>query len=165
METTEQQAAEEAKLSVTQRQELERKREREAYEKRIAELDMSARTEREKRHALLIRAEASARMAGVAGKLFNPALADVAMREVATRLRVEVDGEGREQVVAVMGTEQDRELLATAWEKIERDHLSPFYKAAGGAGAAHGGGGGRGGAAQFASLQDLVTARLNGTGR
>ena len=53
-------AAEEAKLSATQRAELERKREREGYEKRIGELDTLSKTEREKRHALLIRAEACA---------------------------------------------------------------------------------------------------------
>ena len=158
-------AAEEAKLSATQRADLERKREREAYEKRIGELDTLSKTEREKRHALLIRAEASGRMNAVASKLFNPALAAAAMREVTDRLRVEVDGEGNEHVVAVMGSEQDREPLATAWEKIERDHLAPFFKAAGGAGAAHGGGGGRGGASEFATLQDLVTARLKITGR
>ena len=158
-------AAEEAKLSATQRAELERKREREGFEKRIAELDVSARTEREKRHALLIRAEASTRMNAVASKLFNPALATAAMREVTDRLRVEVDAEGNEHVVAVMGSEQDREPLTTAWEKIERDHLSPFFKAAGGAGAAHGGGGGRGAGSQYATLQDLVTDRLKSTGR
>lgn len=158
-------AAEEAKLSATQRAELERKREREAYEKRIGELDTLSKTEREKRHALLIQAEASTRMNAVAPKLFNPSLAKAAMREVTDRLRVEVDAEGNERVVAVMGSEQDREPLTTAWEKIERDHLAPFFKAAGGAGAAHGGGGGRGGASEFATLQDLVTARLKSTGR
>jgi hypothetical protein len=104
-------------------------------------------------------------MNAVASKLFNPALAAAAMREVTDRLRVEVDAEGNERVVAVMGSEQDREPLTTAWEKIERDHLAPFFKSAGGAGAAHGGGGGRGGASEFATLQDLVTARLKSTGK
>lgn len=157
----EKQAAEEAKLSATQRAELERKREREAYEKRITDLDALSKAEREKRHALLIRAEASQRMAGVAPRLFNPALADVAMREVASLLRVEVDAQGNEHVVAVMGAEGDREPLATAWEKIERDRLAAFFKAAGGAGAAHGGGN-AGGRAAFAGLSptDKIAAAL-----
>jgi hypothetical protein len=160
-------AAEEAKLSATQRAELERKREREAFEKRIGELDTLSKTEREKRHALLIRAEASGRMNAVASKLFNPALAAAAMREVMDRLRVEVDAEGNERVVAVMGSEQDREPLATAWEKIERDHLAPFFKAAGGAGAAHGGGGSAGGRASWAGLNatDKIAAGLAATHR
>ena len=160
-------AAEEAKLSATQRAELERKREREGYEKRIGELDALSKTEREKRHALLIQAEASARMSAVAPKLFNPSLVKAATREVTDRLRVEVDGEGNEHVVAVMGSEQDREPLATAWEKIERDHLAPFFKAAGGAGAAHGGGGSAGGRASWAGLNatDKIAAGLAATHR
>jgi hypothetical protein len=156
--------AEEAKLSATQRADLERKREREAFEKRIGELDTLSKTERQKRHALLIRAEASGRMNAVASKLFNPALATAAMREVTDRLRVEVDEQGNEHVVAVMGSEQDREPLTTAWEKIERDHLAPFFKAAGGAGAAHGGGGSAGGRSAFAGMSptEKIAASLKG---
>jgi hypothetical protein len=151
-------AAEEAKISATQRAELERKREREGFEKRIADLDASARTEREKRHALLIRAEASTRMNAVASKLFNPALASAAMREVTDRLRVEVDAEGVERVVAVMGSEQDREPLTTAWEKIERDRLAPFFKTDGGAGARHGSGVGGGNGPVAGSSTDRIEA-------
>ena len=156
--------AEEAKLSATQRADLERKREREAFEKRIGELDTLSKTERQKRHVLLIRAEASGRMNAVASRLFNPALATAAMREVTDRLRVEVDEQGNEHVVAVMGSEQDREPLTTAWEKIERDHLAPFFKAAGGAGAAHGGGGSAGGRSAFAGMSptEKIAASLKG---
>jgi hypothetical protein len=100
----------------------------------------------------------------VASKLFNPALATAAMREVTDRLRVEVDEQGNEHVVAVMGSEQDREPLTTAWEKIERDHLAPFFKAAGGAGAAHGGGGSAGGRSAFAGMSptEKIAASLKG---
>lgn len=147
----EKQAAEEAKLSATQRAELERKREREGYERRIAELDGNAKSERQRRHALLIESAAAQRVAGVAPRLFNPQLAGVVTREVASRLRVEDDGQGNERVVAVMGAEGDREPLETAWSKIEAEHLAPFFKAAGGAGAAHGGGAGNG----TASWKDL----------
>lgn len=136
----EKQAAEEAKLSATQRAELERKREREGYEKRIGELDTLSKTEREKRHALLIKSAAAGRVASVASRLFNPALSDVVTREVSQLLRVEDDGQGNERVVVVMGAEGDREPLETAWSKIEAERLAPFFKAAGGAGAAHGSG-------------------------
>lgn len=157
----EKQAAEEAKLSATQRAELERKREREAYEKRIADLDTSAKTEREKRHALLIESAASQRVAAVAPKLFNPQLTGVVAREIASLLRVEVGEDGAERVVAVMGSEQDREPLDTAWQKIERDRLAPFFKAEGGAGARHGSGTG-GGSSSWAGLSasDKIAAGL-----
>lgn len=153
--------AEEAKLSATQRAELERKREREAYEKRIADLDTSAKTEREKRHALLIESAASQRVAAVAPKLFNPQLTGVVAREIASLLRVEVGEDGAERVVAVMGSEQDREPLDTAWQKIERDRLAPFFKAEGGAGARHGSGTG-GGSSSWAGLSasDKIAAGL-----
>lgn len=147
----EKQAAEEAKLSATQRAELERKREREGYEKRIAELDVTAKGERQRRHALMIENAAAQRVSGAASKLFNPQLAGVVTREVASVLRVEDDGQGNERVVAVMGAEGDREPLETAWSKIEAERLAPFFKAAGGAGAAHGGGAGAG----TASWKDL----------
>ena len=104
-------AAEEAKLSATQRQELERKREREAFEKRITELDTSAKGEREKRHQLLVEHAAAQRVSGIAGKLFNPALASTVTREISALLRVESDADGAERVVAVMGAEGDREPL------------------------------------------------------
>ena len=84
---------------------------------------MSARTEREKRHALLIRAEASTRMNAVASAV-QPRPRHGGDAEVTDRLRVEVDAEGNEHVVAVMGSEQDREPLTTAWRRSSRDHLA-----------------------------------------
>ena len=144
-------AAEEAKLSATQRAELERKREREGYEKRLAELDTRAKGEREKRHRLLVENAAAQRVSGIASTLFNPALASTVTREISSLLRVESDEDGTERVVAVMGAEGDREPLETAWSKIEAERLTPFFKAEGGAGAAHGSGS-AGGRAAFAGL-------------
>lgn len=143
--------AEEAKLSATEREKRERAREIDARDKRIAELDTNVKTERMRRHALMIENAAALRVNSVASKLFNPALSGVVTREVASLLRVEDDGQGNERVVAVMGAEGDREPLETAWSKIEAERLAPFFKAAGGAGAAHGGGAG----ASTASWKDL----------
>jgi len=143
--------AEEAKLSATEREKRERAREIEARDKQIAALDAAVKTERQRRHALMIENAAAQRVSGVATKLFNPQLAGVVTREVASLLRVEDDGQGNERVVAVMGAEGDREPLETAWSKIEAERLAPFFKAAGGAGAAHGGGAGAG----TASWKDL----------
>lgn len=153
-------AAEEAKLSATQRQELERKREREAFEKRITELDTSAKGEREKRHQLLVEHAAAQRVSGIAGKLFNPALASTVTREISALLRVESDADGAERVVAVMGAEGDREPLETAWSKIEAERLTKFFKAEGGAGAAHGSGnaGGRAAFAGMSSTEKIAAA-------
>lgn len=153
-------AAEEAKLSATQRQELERKREREAFEKRITELDTSAKGEREKRHQLLVEHAAAQRVSGIAGKLFNPALASTVTREISALLRVESDADGAERVVAVMGAEGDREPLETAWSKIEAERLTKFFKSEGGAGAAHGSGnaGGRAAFAGMSSTEKIAAA-------
>jgi len=144
--------AEEAKLSAAEREKRERAREIEARDKRIAELDTGVKTERQRRHALMIENVAAQRVNGVATKLFNPALSGVVTREIASLLRVEDDGAGNERVVAVMGAEGDREPIETAWPKIEQERLTPFFKAAGGAGAAHGGGGASAGTASWKDL-------------
>ena len=157
-------AAEEAKLSATQRAELERKREREGYEAKIKDLDARAQTETQRRHGLMVQHAAASRLGTLAARLFNPEIAEELEGIASSAMRVEVV-DGREVVTIRLGTEGDTEPLETGWQKFVDGKLSKFFKAAGGAGAAHGGGGGRGGASEFATLQDLVTARLKITGR
>ena len=157
-------AAEEAKLSATQRAELERKREREGYEAKIKDLDARAQTETQRRHGLMVQHAAASRLGTLAARLFNPEIAEELEGIASSAMRVEVV-DGREVVTIRLGTEGDTEPLETGWQKFVDGKLSKFFKAAGGAGAAHGGGGGRGGASEFATLQDLVTARLKSTGR
>ena len=157
-------AAEEAKLSATQRAELERKREREGYEAKIKDLDARAQTETQRRHGLMVQHAAASRLGTLAARLFNPGVAEELEGIASSAMRVEVV-DGREVVTIRLGTEGDTEPLETGWQKFVDGKLSKFFKAAGGAGAAHGGGGGRGGASEFTTLQDLVTARLKSTGR
>ena len=157
-------AAEEAKLSATQRAELERKRERDGYEAKIKDLDARAQTETQRRHGLMVQHAAASRLGTLAARLFNPEIAEELEGIASSAMRVEVV-DGREVVTIRLGTEGDTEPLETGWQKFVDGKLSKFFKAAGGAGAAHGGGGGRGGASEFATLQDLVTARLKITGR
>lgn len=157
-------AAEEAKLSATQRAELERKREREGYEAKIKDLDARAQTETQRRHGLMVQHAAASRLGTLAARLFNPEIAEELEGIASSAMRVEVV-DGREVVTIRLGTEGDTEPLETGWQKFVDGKLSKFFKAAGGAGAAHGGGGGRGGASEFATLQDLVTARLKSTGK
>ena len=157
-------AAEEAKLSATQRAELERKRERDGYEAKIKDLDARAQTETQRRHGLMVQHAAASRLGTLAARLFNPEIAEELEGIASSAMRVEVV-DGREVVTIRLGTEGDTEPLETGWQKFVDGKLSKFFKAAGGAGAAHGGGGGRGGASEFATLQDLVTARLKSTGR
>jgi len=157
-------AAEEAKLSATQRAELERKREREGFEAKIKELDVRAQTETQRRHGLMVQHAAASRLGTLAARLFNPEIAEELEGIASSAMRVEVV-DGREVVTIRLGTEGDTEPLETGWQKFVDGKLSKFFKAAGGAGAAHGGGGGRGGASEFTTLQDLVTARLKSTGR
>lgn len=157
-------AAEEAKLSATQRAELERKRERESFEAKIKDLDARAQTETQRRHGLMVQHAAASRLGTLAARLFNPEIAEELEGIASSAMRVEVV-DGREVVTIRLGTEGDTEPLETGWQKFVDGKLSKFFKAAGGAGAAHGGGGGRGGASEFATLQDLVTARLKSTGR
>ena len=157
-------AAEEAKLSATQRAELERKREREGYEAKIKDLDARAQTETQRRHGLMVQHAAASRLGTLAARLFNPEIAEELEGIASSAMRVEVV-DGREVVTIRLGTEGDTEPLETGWQKFVDGKLSKFFKAAGGAGAAHGGGGGRCGASEFTTLQDLVTARLKSTGR
>ena len=141
--------AEEAKLSATQRAELERKRERETYEKKIAELDTTAKRERDQRHALLRSQAAASAVAGFAAKLLNDKLAPVAQREIASRLVVEPQADGSERLMVRMSdAAADLEPVETALPKLIDAEIAPVYfRAQGGAGSQHGGGAGNGGSA------------------
>jgi len=154
-------AAEEAKLSAAQRADLERKREREGYEKRIAELDAGVTRERTLRHQSLVRHAAASKLSTVSAKLFNAEIAEEIEGIVANSLRVE-EIDGREVVSIRLGAEGDTEPLETGWQKFVDAKLSKFFKAAGGAGAAHGGGGASGGVKTWGHLSpaDKIAAGL-----
>lgn len=148
----EKQAAEEAKLSATQRAELERKRERETYEKKIADATTAAAREREARHDLLKRNRAAEAVAGVAARLLNDRLAPTVQREIASRLVVEAQADGTERLMVRMSdAAADLEPADAALPKLIDAEIAPvFFKAQGGSGAQHGGG--NGGAAPWKNL-------------
>ncbi len=158
-----QREAEEAKLSATQRAELERKREREAYEKKIADLDTSAKREREQRHALLRSQAAASSVASFAAKLLNDKLAPVAQREIASRLVVEPQADGTERLMVRMSdAAADLEPVETGLAKLIDAEIAPVYfRAQGGAGSQHGGGAGNGASAwRHLSPADKIAAGL-----
>lgn len=149
-----QREAEEAKLSAAQRAELERKRERETWEKRLADLDTTAKRERDQRHALLRSQCAAEAVAGFAAKLLNDKLAPVARREIASRLVVEPQADGTEKLMVRMSdAAADLEPAETALPKLIDAEIAPVYfRAQGGAGSQHGGGAGGNGAAAWKNL-------------
>lgn len=141
----EKRAAEEAKLSAAQRQELAAKRDREAWEKKVSDLTSLATTERAKRHDLLTRNAATSRVARAAAKLFNSEVAPDLEELVAAALSVKADADGREVVHIRLGTQADTEPLTDeTWATFEQSRLARYYRAEGGAGARHGGGAGSG---------------------
>lgn len=139
-----QREAEEAKLSATQRAELERKREREAYEKKIADLDTSAKRERDQRHALMRSQRAASAVSGFAAKLLNDKLAPHVEQTIASRLVVEVQGDGTERLMVRMSdAAADLEPVETGLAKLIDSEVAPvFFRAQGGAGSQHGTGAG-----------------------
>jgi hypothetical protein len=143
--------AEEAKLSAAQRAELERKRERESWEKKLADLDTTAKREREQRHALLRSQAAASSVAGFAAKLLNDKLAPVAQREIASRLVVEPQSDGTEKLMVRMSdATADLEPVETGLAKLIDAEIAPVYfRAQGGAGSQHGGGAGGNGASRL----------------
>lgn len=155
--------AEEAKLSAAQRAELERKREREAYEKKIADLDTSAKRERDQRHALMRSQRAASTVATFASKLLNDKLAPIAEQTIASRLVVEVQADGTEKLMVRMSdAAADLEPVETALPKLIDAEIAPvFFRAQGGAGSQHGGNGG-GGASSWRNLSpaDKIAAGL-----
>lgn len=148
----EKQAAEEAKLSATQRAELERKREKENYEKKVADLDAVAKRERSARHDLLRSTRAAEAVSSIASKLLNDRLAPTVQREIASRLVVEHQADGTERLMVRMSdAAADLEPADAALPKLIDAEIAPvFFKAQGGSGAQHGGG--NGGAAPWKNL-------------
>lgn len=148
----EKQAAEEAKLSATQRAELERKREKENYEKKVADLDAVAKRERSARHDLLRSTRAAEAVSSIASKLLNDRLAPTVQREIASRLVVEQQADGTERLMVRMSdAAADLEPADAALPKLIDAEIAPvFFKAQGGSGAQHGGG--NGGAAPWKNL-------------
>lgn len=137
----EKRTAEEAKLSASQRQELELKRERERVAAQIATLTAQAATERTKRHEVLRAGEAAALASTIAAQVANPGLLPHVRRSIAERLVVEVGADGTERVVIRMGAEGDNEPLESGFAKFRDEHLTAFLKVATGSGAQHGAGG------------------------
>lgn len=154
--------AEEAKLSATQRADLERKREREAAEAKIATLTQQATTERSKRHEVLRQGRAASLASTLAAQLANAGLLPHVERSIAERLIVETDETGAERVVIQMGAPGDNEPLESGFPKFRDAHLTAFLKVAGGSGGQHGAGA-AGGRATFAHLNpnDKIVAGLN----
>jgi len=141
----ERQKAEEAKLSATQRAELERKREQEKTAAQIAALTNAATQERAKRHDAMRSHKAASIASAFATQLWTPDLLPHVESAVAARLVVVDDGKGGEQVLVRMGAEGDNEPVETALPKLREDPtLRGFLKINGGSGAQHGGGGGSG---------------------
>jgi hypothetical protein len=163
----EKQAAEEAKLSAAQRAELERKREKDAYEAKIADLDARAKKERETRQQLMRSHAASSVVSRFAARLFNPEIAQDVERLVAERVVVEVGSDGAERVALVMGAPGDTEPLSdAAVQKFADAHLTRFFKAQGGSGGQHGGStNGRTVARQIVNPTDRMAEALAQRGR
>lgn len=158
----EKQAAEEAKLSAAQRAELERKREKDAYEAKIAALDAQAKKERETRQQLMRSHAASSVVSRFAARLFNPEIAQDVERLVAERVVVETGSDGVERAALVMGAPGDTEPLSeAAVQKFADAHLTRFFKAQGGSGSQHGGtANGRTVARQIANPTDRMAEAL-----
>lgn len=142
----EKRVAEEAKLSKTQREELDRKREREAYEKKIADLAAAAATERDKRHATARGHKAASLVGTIAARLYSEKAAPHIEALIASRLVVEAQADGSERLMLRMSdASADLEPIDTAWPKFCDAEIAPaFFKAQGGAGSQHGTGAGAG---------------------
>jgi len=147
----ERRVAEEAKLSATQRAELERKRERDAIEAERTQLKAQVQTERSRRHEVLRSGKAASLASTIAAQVANPGLLPHVERSIAERLVIEDAGQGGERVVIRMGAEGDNEPLESGFAKFRDEHLAPFFKVATGSGAQHGAGA-AGGRATFAGL-------------
>lgn len=130
--------AEEAKLSATQRAELERKREREKIDAELKSARDLASTERAKRHDAMRGHRAASLVSTIAAKLFNPTLAPHVEAIVRERLVIEDDGAGGERIAIRLGAPGDTEPVEAGWQKFVDSDLAPFFAAQGGAGAKHG---------------------------
>lgn len=160
-----QREAEEAKLSATQRADLERKREREGYEKRIADLDTTAKRERDLRHAALKSGRAASLAGSLATKLYSDKALPHVERLIVDRLVVEAQADGSERLMLRMSdAAADLEPVDTGFAKLLDAEIAPaFFRAQGGSGAQHGTGAG-GGNASWKSLppEERIKAGLGG---
>lgn len=157
--------AEEAKLSVTERANREAQRQRDDYERRIAEATQRAASEREKRHAAIKRAVASDHAAKLAPQFFTPDLAEIAAERIASALVVIDDENGNERVEITLGAPGDTEPLEHGLNKFTATKLQPFLKQSGGSGAMHGAGSSGGGTSwRNLSPTDRIKAGLGGRG-
>lgn len=145
LEAERQQEAE-SRMNATQRAELQQKRDREAWEKKVSDLSAQATRERAARHQLLVKHAAASKVASIAPKLFNASLTPHLESIVSSALVVVDDGQGGESVHIRTGSApgETEPLTPEAWAEYESSQLSGFYRAEGGAGARHGGGAGNG---------------------
>ena len=150
--------AEEAKLSATQRAELERKREQEKIAAEIAGLKSAAAAERAKRHEVLRSGRAASIASTFAANLWTPDLLPHVETAIASRLVIVDDGKGGEAVMVRMGAEGDNEPVETALPKLREEPLfRSFLKINGGSGSQHGGGA-AGSQPKPTSLVDAIAA-------
>ncbi len=156
---------EEAKLSATQRADLERKREREATEAKIAALTQQATTERTKRHEVLRQGRAASLASTLAAQLANAGLLPHVERTIAERLVVEADEHGNERVVIQMGAPGDNEPLESGFPKFRDANLTAFLKVAGGSGGQHGAGAGSGGPMPTTLVDAMLQSARRRAGR
>lgn len=153
--------AEEAKLSATQRAELDRKREQEKTAAQIKALETAAATERAKRHEVLKRGKAASLAASMATQVWTPDMLPHVERAIAERLVVDVDASGNETLSLRMGAEGDNEPADAAWTKFRDAELRAFLKVASGSGAQHGGGGVGGAPRKYANIHEALTDKFN----
>ena len=156
----EKRAAEEAKLSASDRVAKEREREKAAYEKKLADLEARATAERSKRHDALRKQHAASFVAKHAQSLLSPDMAPILEGVVLSRLLVETDAEGNEILSATMGAAGDSEPFTTAESKLVESLLAPFLKGQGGSGASHGKGSGKAAALAITDPQERILAGL-----
>lgn len=135
-------AEEESKLSVTQRMENERKREREALEKAANEARSMVASERNLRRQKDVRYEASRRVASIAPRLFSPELTDDVTELVSRALEVE-EVDGRERLAIRINGELET-YTDEAWQRFADARLSRYFRGEPGSGGPHGNGNGRG---------------------
>lgn len=156
--------AEEAKLSATQRVELERKRETETWTAKLRDAETRAASERSRRHDAIKRSAATKLVAKVSQRLVNPEIADDLIELAHSALVIEDDGKGGERVAIRLGAELDTEPLDAGEPKFIDARLARYFKAEGGAGARHGQGGGGFNRNQMQALSpiDRMEAALGG---
>jgi len=140
----EKQAAEEAKLSQSERLQRELARKEEALGAKIAEASAAAKAEREKRYTLQRQHTAGTIVTQYAAKLLNPGLAPHVERLVMDRIVIEAGDDGTERLAIQMGDKGDTEpLTPDSVARFAGAFLTPFLHVQGGSGARFSGSGTR----------------------